>query len=85
MRDNQKKQEKITNHWESFRMQEAGAIKERLSLPHYLRKSGGTPNYLPLSDDCERVETSQSIMQHRMLPCRSARYTRYSTKLPKVR
>lgn len=82
MRDNLKRQEKITNHWESFRMQEAGAIEERLSPPHYLRKSGGTPNYLPLSDNCERVEPFQSIVQYRMFPCRSARY---STKLPKVR
>ena len=59
-----------------------GQSKKRLSPPHYQRESGGAPNYLPLSDNRERVEPFQSIVQHMMSPYRSAKY---STKLPIVR
>jgi hypothetical protein len=67
MRDNQKRK---GNDYQPLGVipHARGRSNRKSDYHHHIicAESGGAPNYLPLSDNCERVEPFQSIVQHRM-------------------
>ena len=78
-----REKETITNHWESFRMQEAGAI-ERATITTTLsaQKAAAPPTTYLFLITAREWSLSNPSCNTGCLPCRSAKY---STKLPKVR